>query len=385
MKMTPDKLAELVSRYQSGLCSPAEMAFLESWYNKRDVNAISELSPEEFLADLSIIRSGLVLQDQPSHFFKVKRISLAVKIALAASVLLILSFSSYLIYTSLNTQEPQNLFVNDIPPGINQATITLANGKTIPLSQQQKTLVIASSGLSYNDGTAVAGATAEGIGTSIQMLRASIPLGGTYQLTLPDGTKVWLNAGSSLKFPSNFNGAKERKVELTGEAYFEVFSNARQPFEVKTATQELSVLGTHFNVNAYDNETVVRTTLAEGVVLIRKKGIEDPVEGRDFVVLKPGQQSQMALDALAVKAVDVMQYISWKDGFFRFEDNTIEEVMKMLSRWYNIKVVYRNTPGTSRYTGNISKSVHISEILNMLKRTNSVGFEVQGRRVTVMN
>ena len=200
------------------------------------------------------------------------------------------------------------------------------------------------------------------------------PRGGQYQLTLPDGSKVWLNAASSLRYPVAFLGA-ERRVEVTGEAYFEVTKNASQPFKVSLRdNQEVDVLGTSFDINAYADEPEIRTTLLTGAV---------KTEG---VTLKPGQQAAWTLNRpVRVRSdADVEEAIAWKNGKFIFSGGDIQSVMRQLERWYDVEVDYKGDFKGVELVGVISRFKNISEILNMLEQTHTVTFQVEGRRVTVL-
>jgi transmembrane sensor len=204
----------------------------------------------------------------------------------------------------------------------------------------------------------------------------STPRGGQYQLMLADGSKVWLNAASSLRFPASFVG-KERKVELLGEAYFEVAKNAKMPFKVKVNGMEVEVLGTHFNINSYENESTIRTTLLEGSVKINKNNSSS--------LLKPGQQAQMnkAGEIKIINDADVEEAIAWKEGKFQFDRADIHDIMRQLTRWYDVDVEYKGTV-SSHFGGTISRDVNLSQVLNMLHLTGEVKFQVEDRKVVVM-
>ena len=219
-------------------------------------------------------------------------------------------------------------------------------------------------------------------GTSAEILYNTIstPRGGQYQLILADGTKVWLNSSSSLRFPSNFTG-DERKVTLTGEGYFEVAKNAAMPFKVEVAgKEEVKVLGTHFNINAYEDESNINTTLLEGKVEVTS------FANKFSNILSPGQQAKLntAGQIKINNQVDVEQVVAWKNGVFQFGDEMdIYSVMKQISRWYDLEVTYKgNVSGD--IGGSISRNVTVSKVLNMLEIASELKFEVNGRKVLVM-
>jgi len=217
-------------------------------------------------------------------------------------------------------------------------------------------------------------------------------------LTLPDGTKVWINAASSLRYPTVFTGG-ERKVEVNGEAYFEVFKNASQPFKVNiTGKETVEVLGTSFNVNAYSDEPEISTTLLEGSVRVRAV-VSDSVVGVNTnndklsLVLKPGQQARLLVgekrdndqDQLKIKNnVDVEEVLAWKNGRFAFGGVDIQEVMREVSRWYDVQVEYQGTPTTQHFRGGISRSADASQVFKMLETTGLVHFSIQNKKIIVM-
>ncbi|MBB5441276.1 ferric-dicitrate binding protein FerR (iron transport regulator) [Pedobacter sp. AK017] len=311
-------------------------------------------------------------------------------------------------------------YKNDIAPGKNTATLTLANGKAINLNEA-KTGVVVGEYLRYNDNTVViadpslrSGQVARehllnstdkrplpygrnngqgGNDGKTQILTVSTPRGGTYQITLPDGTKVWLNAASSLKFPSTFNGLISREVELSGEAYLEVAKDAKRKFIVASKGQEVEVLGTHFNISAYNDEAVIKTTLLEGSVrvsLSRGKRIDTETSsaqaGGFDVTLRPNQQAVLTANSgpFKVLAIDPTEAIAWKSGDFVFKDEKIESIMRKLARWYNVDVVYQGNLPKSGFIGEISRFKNISAVLTLLEQTKGVHFKIEGRTVTVM-
>jgi len=218
-------------------------------------------------------------------------------------------------------------------------------------------------------------------GTVYNILR--IPNGGEYTLTLSDGSKVWLNAASQLRYPVSFTG-KTRDVELSGEAYFEIAENREKPFRVHFNKATVEVLGTHFNVNAYDDDKVHAVTLLEGSVKVAK--------GDHSVLIKPGQQAVLAgAEQMKVKQVVAEDAIAWKNGYFLFADEDIRSIMKKLSRWYDFTPEYRGNIGDERFGGVISKFRNASEVLNMFESTGTIRFQIipgdasgKGKKIMVM-
>lgn len=374
--MERKEIISLLNKYKEGTCSKEEQALLESWYLQHDANAINGITAEEFNHDLLLMRRGLPLQ-QPRARFRIWPF-----IGVAAAVVLVIGAGLFFFTGNGSFKNPfaGPAYANDVPPGKNMATLTLANGKTIGLSDTKSGIVIDASKLVYNDGSSVP-VPNEDKRAEITM---STPAGGTYQVILPDGSKVWLNSGSSLKFPQVFKG-RERRVELSGEAYFEVAKNKEHPFMVKSRSQQVTVLGTHFNISAYENDNLTRTTLLEGAVLVALDDLQKRNDNSGFILLSPGKQAISNGRNLDVKEADLDEAISWKNGYFRFNDEKLNSVMQKIARWYNIEVIYKDKPTDEGFTGTISRASNISEVLSMLERTKTVRFEIEGRRVMVMN
>lgn len=204
----------------------------------------------------------------------------------------------------------------------------------------------------------------------------STPKGGQYQVTLSDGTAIWLNAASSLVFPAAFSG-RERKVKLKGEAYFEVVKNPALPFIVEVDNLNISVLGTHFNVKAYSDENISKTTLLEGAIKLNKQN--------SAVMLRPGQEARTdSTSGIRVfNNVDVNQAVAWKNGLFEFDDS-IQDIMRQIARWYNVSVVYEGKVTDKSFGGTIARKENIYKVLQLLEMTGSIHFKIEGRIVKVM-
>jgi hypothetical protein len=271
-----------------------------------------------------------------------------------------------------------------ITPGDDKAILTLSDGTKIILEDAKNGILANQAGVSIqktsdgellysfsNSANTVAPETKE----NIIYNKIETPVGGKYQVNLPDGSKVWLNSSSSLRFPALFNG-NTREVELSGEAYFDVSKNKSKPFKVITKDQIVEVLGTQFNINSYSDEGPIKTTLIEGSVKIIYK---DKV-----VLLSPGQQFQPKESVAAVVEADTEEVVAWKDGYFIFKNEDIKSIMRKVSRWYNVEVSYSGNIPEVGFGGNISRSKDISEVLDVLQLTNAIHFKVEGRRITVM-
>lgn len=314
----------------------------------------------------------------------VRKISPWRGIAAAASVLLVIS-AGFFIYrqSQLKRSTPKvAAIVNDVAPGRNVAMLTLANGQKVMLDSSTDGLLAREGGTNirktaggqivYEDGAATENEL------TVRINRIDIPRGGQYQLVLPDGTKVWLNAASSLQYPSSFTG-KDRTVHLSGEAYFEVAQNTEMPFRVVSANQTLEVLGTHFNINSYDEEDVVKTTLLQGSVKLTNT-LADASR-----ILRPGEQSALyrAKQSFRVAKADIEETMAWKEGYFIWNKEPLESIMRKLARWYNIEPVYEKPLTDVELSGIVSRSKNLSEVLAVMEMTGSVHFRIDGKKLIV--
>ncbi|WP_316818218.1 FecR family protein [Pedobacter nyackensis] len=274
---------------------------------------------------------------------------------------------------------------DDILPGGNKATLTLANGEHVALTDSTMNQLANQAGSSISktaNGILIykANALASNSGTEtgeVVFNTLRTPRGGQFQIVLPDGTHVWLNAASSLKFPAAFKG-KKRQVELNGEAYFEVAKNKKMPFTVHTKNQEIEVLGTHFNVSSYDEETTTKTTLLEGSVKV--------VAQNNQRVLVPGEQAQInnSTKKIKVQLANVDEAIAWKNGYFVFNDEKLESIMQRVSRWYDVDCQFEGDLGNLSFLGEVERSKNISSLLKVLESTGNVHFKIEGRKIIVM-
>lgn len=268
---------------------------------------------------------------------------------------------------------------HDVPPGKEGAILTLADGRQVSLDTVKNATVALQGGVTAKvvNGSLVY----EGKGEVVAYNTMTTPKGRHFQVTLPDGTKVWLNAASSIRYPTIFMGA-ERRVEVSGEAYFEVTKNPTKPFLVNVAGKaEVEVLGTQFNVNAYENEESINTTLLEGSVRVILLG-QKIRPGRE-VILQPGQQAQIAAAIRVIPNADVDKVIAWKNGLFNFEGATLQEVMKQLERWYDIEVVYEKDVPKMELTGEMTKGVTLNGLLIVLEKL-GVHYRLEGRKLIVL-
>ena len=271
-------------------------------------------------------------------------------------------------------------------PGGNKAVLILSDGSAVPLDST-KNGVLATQGNTHVVKVAGGQLAYVGGGTAQAILYNTVrtPRGGQYQVTLPDGSRVWLNAATSLRFPTAFTGT-DRTVELSGEAYFEIASRKDQPFHVKVREMTVDVLGTHFNVMAYDDEESFRTTLLTGAVRIQAGTTADfgNSNTQRSVQLKPGEEARLSLDtkAISVAVADTDQCVAWKNGLFQFEGATLEHVMRQVARWYDVDVHYTGTIDR-HFSGMISRNAPLADVLHVLERAGKTSFTLEGRTVTV--
>jgi transmembrane sensor len=301
--------------------------------------------------------------------------------AAAAVILILIGLGTFLWvrYPKKNTSTYAfNEFKNDVAPGGNKAILTLADGKKITLDSASKGNLASQGGVKVTKVDAGRLSYTGNLASGSEMVynAVSTPSGGQYEITLADGTKVWLNALSTLKFPTAFSG-HERSVQLSGEAYFEVSKDNKKPFHVNANGIDVEVLGTHFNVNAYPDETSIKTTLLEGKVKLVKAGA--------IILLKPGEQGQTdgASGFVLVKDADVNQAVAWKNGFFSFEDVNIQAVMRQLERWYGIKVQYEGNPVQGSFGGKMGRDLSLTQVLTGLSKSD-VHFHLEGTTLTVL-
>ncbi|WP_207514603.1 FecR family protein [Longitalea luteola] len=430
-------LEYLLNRYANKTCTPEEkeelMRLLQESGNDEAVQQLIEKMIQERpvkhqmpeTTAQAILQSIFEADETPVVTMattQVRRLAFG-RIAAAAVILLLLTTAGWLWLTNTTkTQLATTVNVkNDVAPGGNKALLTLANGATIVLDNEENGIVaregnanvvkLKNGQLKYEK-AAGQGSTASDDGKPAMAYNTlSTPKGGEYRIVLPDGSKVWLNAASSITYPTAFD-AKERKVQVTGEAYFEVAKlvtakdGKRIPFlvDIRSARGHLGqvqVLGTHFNINAYDDEEAVKTTLLEGKVKIVKattttneataKNNKAQAEGAS-AVLSPGEQAtigggrsnKLATDGVQVKHVDVNDVMAWKNGMFHFERADIQTVMRQLSRWYDVQVVYKKDLDKSDpLFFEVSRHTNLSDVLKVLNLAGGARFTIEDKKIIV--
>ena len=370
--MTNQRAKRLLQKYLNGACTPEETAIVESWYNQVSAGQKDEL-PEPDYETIKAKVLNAVLQKNQTKPAKIK--TLWPRIAAAASVLLFLTVGLYFFALNKHAEPIALTQTRMIHTGGNVAILTLANGQQIVLNTAKNGTLASQGGTQISkstDGQIVYNVATSNTSGQVAYNTISTPRGGEYQVILPDSSHVWLNAASSIRFPTAFTG-NTREVTITGEAYFEVAHNAAKPFKVKSGSQTIEVLGTHFNVNAYADEPVIKTTLLQGSVRLNGS-----------TMLKPGEQGVNNGNQISVSQANTEDAIAWKDGKFKFTNENIADLMRKIARWYDVDVSYEGNMAGKNFSGSVSRFDDISKILNVLQSTNTIRFKIEERRITVM-
>lgn len=377
-ELSPEQARLLAQKYLDGTITPKEKQLFDSWYQS---------APDTLEWDDAAITSEEVLQQRmlqqieagmprPAVTPLYKRLAPVAAIAAAIAGIAVLSILWWRQPAHKAPAAPMATVQHDRPPGKSGAILTLADGSTVALDEAQQGQVATQGAihiqnqkgrLSYTGGKTNSEATA--------MNTITTPVSRQYQLVLAEGTKVWLNASSSLRFPAAFNG-KERIVELTGEAYFEVAASVHAPFTVKVNGIDIQVLGTRFNVNAYAEEEAVKTTLVQGAVKVEKGAVQQ--------LLSPGEQAAIAGDKVKITHPDIEAVTGWVNGSFVFKKTDIKTAMSQIARWYDLDVTYKGDMTGITLSGDISRDVYASSLLKALELTGTVRFNIEGRNITVM-
>lgn len=375
--MTRKEAQALIQRYIDGTCTAEEKAWVEQWCNEQ-----FDQSDPINTADMDAV-GETIARRLPVH--KKRKANRSWLIAAAIAGLTASLGIAFYLHKETSVIQPQQV-AHDIAPGGDQAYLTLHTGEVIPLAELEHDTLLAQTGISISktaDGELIYTLT-EGASKRSDPLTynsVSTPKGGQFQVQLPDGTRVWLNAESSITYPTSFASLVERKITLRGEAYFEVARDVAKPFIVRTAShngklgQEVYVLGTRFNINSYENEGAVETTLVEGAVRVEAAGNQ--------VLLKPNQQARLKPTGLNVTTVNTEEALAWKNGYFMFDNEGIESIMRKIARWYDVEIVFQQTDSEQVFSGTVSKFTNVSTVLNILELTGGVQFEIEGRRITV--
>ena len=388
--MSMERIQYLVKRYLEGLLTPEELEEFNQLFG--DAGEYREADWDSRFKTI-MARADAVEADKPrSGVLRLRDGVRRLRWLAAAVLLFVVAGTGWLWERSQHVRPaaaaPMVAMAHDADPGSSRAVLTLADGKTVALDSTHSGVIGVQGGeqlISRNKQLVYrqVGETSGGVEYNV----LTTPRGGQYAVVLPDGTKVWLNADSYLRYPTTFSGGS-REVELRGEGYFEVAARAAQPFRVDVLRGKrgsgnaggleplrVDVLGTHFNIMDYDDEPVLRTTLLEGAVRVSK--------GVAAVVLRPGQQARLeGEDRLVVSQADVEEAVAWKNGLFKFDGASIGEVMRQVSRWYDLDVEYVHGVPKDLFQGEMYRDVRVSEILNILQAS-GVHFTVEGKKLLV--
>ncbi|SEM68020.1 FecR family protein [bacterium A37T11] len=374
--MKKQEIIELFKKYRAGTLSDEEQAKLESWYMQYAATSKQQADPAEMSERLRKIAGNLPLTLQTG---KSRRL---LPYLSTAAALLIAGAGIYFYKHGLfgNKKEAVSQTI-DIGPGSYRATLTLADGRKIDLDSAKAGIQVNEKDMHYNDGTNIHASIPKA--SSITYNSLTTPKGGQYQIILSDGTKVWLNAASTLTYPSKFSGTA-REVFLNGEAFFEINSAAGSsvslgPFKVISKNQSVTVLGTTFNLSAYTDEPFVKTTLVAGSVQVASQ------QGSDqSTMLTPGQQAINSEGKVQVKTVNLNSEIAWRKGLFRFNKEPLESVMRQVSRWYNVEVQFENESlKTETIEGIVNRFSNLNTLLNLFEIAGDVQFTLQNHTLTV--
>lgn len=386
------ELLRIIKKYTEGKATAEEIHFLNLYYEnfENQPELLESKSEEERTAIGEDMRVKIMERTVFQQNEKGKVISIVsknwYKVAAVASVILLLFVGMYFFKPARSKEIAKNIapvkpLKNDVAPGGNKAILTLADGSTIVLDSLENGSVAQQGNskiIKLNDGK-LAYEVARGGKQKTQKVAyntVSTPRGGQYQLTLSDGSKVWLNAASSITFPTAFTGNK-REVSITGEAYFEVAHNALMPFDVKVGNIKVKVLGTHFNVNAYDDEDAIKTTLLQGSVKVSK--------GNEDILIVPGEQVRVNKASAKItvkKNIDLEEVVAWKNGLFQFDQAGIKTIMRQIARWYDIDVEFEDGLPDKKYDGKIYRNVNASQVLKILEE-GGIHFKIENKKVIV--
>jgi transmembrane sensor len=382
--MTPQTLYSLIDKYVDGTATEPEKALLEQYYTRLDKNGTNATLPadKDALRDVMYQNISQAIAINGAKVVPLYR-KPVFKIVAAAVVLFIVFGLWFMVSRSKNETPPIAVTPKtDVPaPASNRAMITLANGQVVYLDSADNGTLATQGNVTLvktADGKIIYQSTDQPINQSTAYNTLTNPRGSkVIDMALADGSHVWLNAGSSVKYPVAFVG-NDRKVEITGEAYFEVAHDKTKPFIVSKGDMEVQVLGTHFNVNAYDDEDDIKVTLLEGSVKVGNKAGD--------AIIKPGEQAVIASGAKQPKItnnIDLAEVMSWKNGFFQFNRASLQYVMKQLTRWYDVEVVYEAQPEQRQFVGEMERTLSLAQVLKILEK-NGVKFRIDGKKIIVM-
>ena len=371
-------LKDLIQRYLRGAATPEEASALNEWYDSFDDSEVPlPLEPGEdrrMLEQRLLDRLRPAMRPLPVKRPRYRRYAAAAAIVAAIAAAGAVGWQHRYSSPQKNITTTGIAVTKDVPPANKKAVLTLADGSTIALDDAANGALGRQGGaevikkekgqLSYKP---------DNNAGEVVYNTLTVPRGGQFQVVLPDGTKIWLNSASSLRYPTSFRGT-ERKVTLQGQAYFEIAANAAQPFKVQANEMEVVVLGTRFDMMAYADEPTINATLVDGKIKVQDK------------ILRPGQQAVLALAGhqLTVREADVNKIMAWKNGLFVFNNMDLRTILREVSRWYDVEITYKTAPGKELYGGGIGRNLNLSEVLHVLEENGTNHFKINGNKVEVL-
>ncbi len=389
----PENILALIEKYLRGTITPAERDSLNEWYHSSNNDEIEvtldDNENEEQLFER--IRSRLletIHQDADQQKERSNR-KWGTPVAAAITILILLSAGYWMFSSKPSKQETTTTLSetkseNDIAPGGNRAVLTLADGSPVILDSVSNGIIGHQGNTKVqklNNGLLVYVINGRQVSENDETFynKITTPRGGQYQVTFTDGTKVWLNAASSIRFPVVFIG-KYRKVEITGEAYFEVAKNKAMPFKVKANNSEIEVLGTHFNVSAYNDEAEIKATLLEGKVKVSALDSDNKLPA----VLEPGEQAAINKEGkIDIKNnADTEEVMAWMNGYFQFKSADLKTILRQIARWYDVDIEYKEN-ANMLFTGQLTRNENVSKVLSKLALTGEVHFKIEGKKIIV--
>jgi len=374
--MQRKNIKSILEKIRSGNLTPKEETIAKYWIHKLNPGKPAEYSDE----DLERVSDEMWQVLTKEQVLPARTTRLWPPIAAAASIIIAIGVG-FFFYTNQSKKDIVRTatYANDVAPGKIGATLTLGSGRKIKLSAAANGEIAKEAGISVAktaDGQLVYQINPSSKNETKRTYNTLTTANGeTYILTLPDKSKVWMNAASSLTYATALNERGQRRVKLSGEAYFEIAKDKAHPFVVESKGQEVEVLGTHFNVNAYDNEPVIRTTLIEGSVRIS--------DHQSQKILKPGFEAVNTGSGIQLNNVDTELAVAWKNNKFVFDETDIRYIMRMIGRWYNVEVIYTGTIPEEKFWGSVSRYENVSEVLKSLEQTGKIKFRIAGRRIYV--
>jgi transmembrane sensor len=374
--ISPDELIEFREKFSDEQYAGLREKLLEESFTNKTYSTNQDFDPQIMFAEFA----ERIRHRNAVPVIPIRR-KMFTRIAAAAAILILFSAGTYFLFFNKSEQKialtQGQHFNDDILPGGNKATLTLGNGQQIVLDSVHNGTIVqqGNSKVIKTDSGKLAYTALGEKPTEVSYNLLTTPRGGQYQLQLPDGTKVWLNAASSVKYPTAFVG-KERMVEITGEVYFDVVHNPKQPFKVKAGEQIIEDIGTEFNVNAYSDEPVAKTTLVNGDISVHFH--------KEAISVKPGQEAYVDAykNSLKVGEGDIEGATAWKNGKFYFNGSSLHEVMRQLSRWYDLDVEFSPGVKEMKFNGGINRNLNASEILKMMKES-GIHCKIENQKLVV--